>query len=205
MFRKRTLTRSASPRVAVHDRRGGTRRSETLVPPGKWVVDPARSQVSFDVRHLKVLHMRGHFAGFEGTVVCDGDGTAAISGTVSVESIETDDPKRDERLREADFFDTEHYPAISYEGVAQPVPADGSFEIRGRLTIKGEARELTLGAQREIADADADDDAVSIHAEGSVSRRDFGLDWEPSFAAGGLVIDDLVHMTLSVVVVRSGP
>ena len=178
--------------------------SATLVPPGTWVVDATRSRVSFDVRHLKVLRTRGHFAGFEGTVACDSEGTA-ISGTVSVESIDTGDTKRDERLREADFFDVEHHPVISYLGTAPSAHSGGPFELRGRLTIKGVARELVLSAQRPAAGAGEGEDVVRIRAEGSVSRHDFGLDWEPAFAAGGLVIDDLVRVVLDVVAVRSVP
>jgi polyisoprenoid-binding protein YceI len=45
-------------------------------------------------------------------------------------------------------------------------------------------------------------EGVRIRAHGALRRRAFGLNWDPAFAAGGLVFDDRVELLLDVVAVR---
>ena len=40
----------------------------TPVPTGTWNVDPTHSRVEFQVKHLGIATVRGHFAEFEGTL-----------------------------------------------------------------------------------------------------------------------------------------
>ena len=60
------------------------------------------------------------------------------------------------------------------------------------------------GASRTInlqVDAGGDAD-LRIRAAGKVSRRDFGLEWDSAFAAGGLVINDRVALQFDILLVR---
>jgi polyisoprenoid-binding protein YceI len=75
----------------------------TLVPPGTWELDPARSTVGFAIRHLKVTKVRGRFRETTGVIRCDREGVASIDGTVEVASIDTGDHRRDARLCAEDF------------------------------------------------------------------------------------------------------
>jgi hypothetical protein len=40
---------------------------------------------------------------------------------------------------------------------------------------------------------------LRVRAEGVVSRRELGLEWDSAFAVGGLVVDDRVRLYLDVV------
>ena len=40
----------------------------TPVPTGTWDVDPSHSRVEFQVKHLGIATVRGHFAEFEGSL-----------------------------------------------------------------------------------------------------------------------------------------
>ena len=40
----------------------------TPVPTGTWNVDPTHSRVEFQVKHLGIATVRGHFAEFEGSL-----------------------------------------------------------------------------------------------------------------------------------------
>lgn len=171
----------------------------TLVPPARWRIDPARSQLSFDVRHLKALHVRGRFERFDGTLTCTDGGATRIEGAVAVASIHTRDARRDARLLCEDFFDAERYPAMTYAGVAPAAAAGEPFAVRGALTICGTRRPLVVTARPATP---AGGDEVRVRATTSLSRRDFGLDWEPRLVGAGLVIDDIVRIALDVVAVR---
>jgi polyisoprenoid-binding protein YceI len=171
----------------------------TLVPPGMWGVDPARSAVGFAVRHLKLTKVRGRFCEITGVVRCDSEGVATINGSVDVASIDTGDHRRDARLRAEDFFDVERHPTIALTAVSRPVAPGDTPTVRGRMTVRGASRPLDLQLDVPASPVDGDGD-LRIRAHGVVSRRDFGLEWDSAFAAGGLVIDDRVGLLFDVVV-----
>lgn len=174
----------------------------TLVPPGAWEVDPDRSSVGFEVRHLKLARVRGRFHAPAGVVRCDSDGSASIAGSISVASIDTGDPRRDARLCAQEFFDAERYPMICFDGFSPPVAAGQALTVRGTMTIRGISRPLEIRAERSWPDDDNSSRDTRVRAGGVVSRSEFGLDWDSAFAAGGLVIDDRVALRLDVVLVR---
>jgi polyisoprenoid-binding protein YceI len=171
----------------------------TLVPPGTWEVDPARSIVGFSVRHLLVTKVRGRFGDFAGTIRCDSRGVASIDGRVAVASIDTGDPRRDARLCTAEFFDVARHPTITLSAVTLPVRSGDAVDVRGILKVRDESAPLTLQVESPVGDLD-EGAKRRICASGVVSRRELGLEWDSAFAAGGLVIDDRVALQFDVVV-----
>ncbi len=172
-----------------------------LVPPGTWVVQPARSKVGFDLRHLMLSKVHGRFRDVEGTIRCDGEGVASINGRVAVSSVDTGDSRRDARLRDEDFFDVERHPEISLDAACPPAPAGRAPVVHGTMTLGGVSRAIQLRLEGPAAPVDAGTQ-LRIRARGDVSRRDFGLEWDSAFAAGGLVINDRVSLDLDVVLAR---
>lgn len=173
-----------------------------LVPPGTWAVDPTRSTVGFEVRHLKLMHVRGCFHVVTAVISCDDEGAASIAASIRVASIDSGDQRRDARLCAQDFFDAAHHPAISFAGESQPVPTGDALTVRGTMSMGGVSRPIELRAEPGGAHRGNGHVALRVRAEGALSRRDFGLDWDSAFAAGGLVIDDRVVLRLDVVLVR---
>jgi polyisoprenoid-binding protein YceI len=173
----------------------------TLVAPGTWHVDPARSTIGFVVRHLRVSRVHGRFSEFTGVVRCDSEGVTSIDGSVAVASIDTGDRRRDTRLCADDFFDAERYPTIALTAVSQPVAPGDTPTVVGTITVRGASRPLELELDAPASPVDGNGD-LRIRAKGVVSRRDFGLEWDSAFAAGGLVISDRVPLRLDVVMVR---
>src|SRR5687767_10409255 len=119
----------------------------TRVPTGTWAVDPSHSRVEFQVKHLGIATVRGHFARFGGTLEVAEDGSTKGYGTVDTTSVNTNDEKRDEHLRSGDFFDVERYPEINYVSREITPTGDDEFEITGDLTLNGVTRELKLHAE----------------------------------------------------------
>ena len=174
-------------------------RQVTLLPPGVWDVDPARSKVGFEVRHLKIARVRGRFDRVEAEIACDEAGLATVSAEVQVASIDTGDRRRDERLRDEDFFDVARHPILAFSGRCPPVQAGRALVARGEMSMHGLTRPVELTARPEWTNGSGE---VRIRAAGSVSRREFGLEWDSAFAAGGLVIDDRIDLRLDVTLVR---
>src|SRR6056297_4078436 len=81
-----------------------------------WKSDGAHSKVGFGITHLMISEIEGHFSDFDITATAtdtfdDADFTVDIKTT----SIDTDNDRRDDHLRSADFFDAEKYPSIRSE------------------------------------------------------------------------------------------
>jgi class 3 adenylate cyclase len=124
-------------------------------------------------------------------------------GPSRVASIDTGDPRRDARLCAQDFFDVEHHPTASFRGDAPPMGAGNVLAVRGMMTLRGASRPVELIAEpSRAADGKGNGDRW-VRARGVISRREFGLDWDSAFAAGGLVIDDRVALRLDVALRRA--
>ena len=113
------------------------------IPAGTYNVDPAHSNVGFEVRHMGIATVRGAFRKFQGTL--DATGAAPVlSGTVEVASVDTNDPQRDGHLASPDFFDAENYPQITFTSTAGEALDGGQVRLNGEITIKGITKPLEL-------------------------------------------------------------
>ena len=104
-----------------------------------WRVDPTHSSVEFAVRHLMISTVKGRFADVSGTLIGDETdlGNASIDLTIPVAGIDTHEGQRDAHLRSADFFDSEHHPAITFRSTNIVRASSDSFTVTGDLTIRG--------------------------------------------------------------------
>ena len=151
----------------------------TIVPGGRWRVDPARSRVDFTIRKLGFGTLRGHFAEADGALeVSNGQTTAA--GTVRVASIETGHEERDAHLLAPSFFAADAFPEIAFRSRAIAPLGERRWRISGRLTIRDHERPVEL-----IATLPARGDRLQVRGE--IDRRDFGLTWNRAVEASGAV------------------
>jgi polyisoprenoid-binding protein YceI len=178
-----------------------------LLPPGSWELDSEGSTVGFEVRHLKLLRLRGRFGAVDADVSSDELGVSSIIATVAVASIYTGDPRRDQRLLGADFLDVVRHPVIFFSGVCAPVAEEAPLRVLGTITVCGFTAPLELQAMRVQS---GDDDGhelrkVRVRADGALSRRELGLERDPRFAVGGVVVDDRVAIRLDMALARCDP
>src|ERR1700759_1837571 len=87
------------------------------IPTGVYNVDPAHSNVGFEVRHMGIATVRGTFRKFQGTIDATGD-APVLQGGVGVASIDTGDSQRDAHLASPEFFDAESQPEITFPSTA---------------------------------------------------------------------------------------
>ena len=180
--------------------------TRTAVPAGTWAVDPAHSRVEFQVKHLGIATVRGHFASFEGTLEIGDDlASARAYGTVDPASIDTNEDQRDAHLRSPDFFDVERYREITFESREIAQTDEHKFEIVGDLTMHGVTREVTLEA--EVTGSEQDpwgNDRVGLEVTGELNRRDFGMAFNQALGSGNVLVSDKVKLALDVSAVKQG-
>ena len=175
------------------------------VPTGTWTVDPIHSSVGFEVKHMMISTVRGHFKEYQGTLEAAEDyHDSRVWGSVQVASIDTNNADRDEHLRGPDFFDAEHWPSIMFESTAIEHVEAGSYRVTGNLTIKGITREIEVEANVEGAAVDPwGKDRVGVAVRGTIDRTEFGLNWQQPIAGGGLLVGDQVKLRIDISAVRA--
>jgi polyisoprenoid-binding protein YceI len=177
-----------------------TTNTSTTTASQRHVIDPAHTTVEFVVRHMMIAKVRGRFTGVQGTIdVPPGSNVpTAVDVTIETASIDTREEQRDAHLRSADFFDAATYPQITFHSTAIEGSGD-AFTVRGDLTIHGVTREIALDTTFEGRGVDPwGNDRIGYEAHGKLSRKDFGLNWNQSLEAGGVLVGDEVKIELSV-------
>jgi polyisoprenoid-binding protein YceI len=176
----------------------------SVVPSGKWSVDLPRSSVTFAMKHMMLATVKGRFREFDGMLEV-GSGASRATGVVKAASVDTNEPVRDEHLRDSpDFFDVERYPEISFNSTGIDYLDGGRLRIVGALTIRGVTREIELDGQLNRKRREAEgNQRIELELRGVLNRRDFGLTWNQALETGGALLGNKVKIALEISAVRS--
>lgn len=171
-----------------------------------YAVDGSHSQVGFSVSHLMVSTVRGSFGVVAGTVEYDPKNVAAtkVDATITVTSVDTNEPKRDDHLRSADFFDIAQFPEMKFVSKQVKNVKKDTFDLVGDLTIRGVTKPVTLTVKTfapEVKDPWGNV-KTGTRATGVINRQDFGLSWNKALDGGGYVVGDEVALELEVELAR---
>ncbi len=176
--------------------------SPERIPAGVYAVDPAHSNVSFEVRHMGIATVRGSFRTFEGKLDASGD-ALVLDGSVGVDSIDTGEENRDGHLKSPEFFDAGQYPQITFRSTGADPAGDGQIRLNGEITIKGISKPIELtGTIAENAEDPWGNERVGLEVEGKIDRRDFDLKWNQTLPNGNLLVANDVKLLVSVSAVK---
>ncbi len=170
-----------------------------------WNIDASHSSVQFQVKHLMISNVRGEFGEMSGRILFDGEdcSTVKADAVIQVASIDTREPKRDEHLRSADFFDAARYPTITYKSKRVEGVSEKKFKLVGDLTMRGITKEITLDVEATpVIKGMQGETRIGAHATTSLNRQDYGIKWNRALDAGGVVVSDEVRITLDLELVR---
>jgi polyisoprenoid-binding protein YceI len=170
-----------------------------------WTIDPAHSAAQFQVKHMMISTVRGEFTKISGQAVFDGSNYETIKAEAVIEaaSINTRVQKRDDDLRSANFFDTANFPQITFKSKRVEDIRGNKFNLVGDLTMKGVTREITLNVEASpIIKGMNGDTRIGAQATGNLNRQDFGIKWNKSLDAGGVVVSNEVKITLDLELIQ---
>lgn len=176
-----------------------------LARAANYDIDTAHSSAGFAVRHLAVSNVRGEFAKVTGVVEYDAKDLSKtrVEATLDAASVTTRDPKRDEHLKSADFFDVAQYPVITFKSTKVEKASQG-LKVKGDLTLHGVTRPVVLDVQGptpEVKDPWGNVRA-GASATAKINRKDFGMSFNKTLDSGGLVVGDEVAITIDVELVK---
>ncbi len=168
-----------------------------------WTLDAAHSEVSFKVKHLMISNVKGEFKNVTGSIEGEDFANAKVHASIEAASIFTNNTDRDNHLRSADFFDTEHYPEITFESSAFRKLDNENYKLTGLLTIKGVRKEVSLDVEFGGINKDPwGNEKAGFSIDGKINRKDWGLNWNAALETGGVLVSDEVKIQTEVQFVK---
>ena len=137
--------------------------------------DQARSTIGFSV-HQFLGATRGKFTKFDGKIDIDREHpeNSSVTARIEVKSINTGIDKRDNHLRDAEFFNVEKHPEITFRSRSVKQTGAQAGEIVGDLTMHGVTKPITLHVKLLTSPNDAKRTRWSVTTE-PLNRREFNL------------------------------
>ncbi|MGI9607616.1 MAG: YceI family protein [Acidimicrobiales bacterium] len=172
---------------------------------GTWAIDTIHSTVEFTVRHLGISKVRGRFNSFEGAASIGAAlDDVAITASIDLASVDTNNPDRDGHLRSADFFDADKNPRMDFLSNSVSQNADGEFVLTGDLTLNGVTNPISLDVEFHGAQLYPMDEHIhaGFTATGAISRKAYGVDFDIPLGADKMAIGDKVAIELEIQLVE---
>jgi polyisoprenoid-binding protein YceI len=174
----------------------------TTAASSTWNIDPAHSAAEFKVRHMMISYVRGKFSGLSGVLkLNETDYThSAIEVSIPAASVRTVDDKLDAHLKDADFFDVERFPTLTFTSISIRSSGGRDYAVTGDLTIRGVTKSVTLSVN-DVSEPSKDpwgNERIGLSGSTKINRKDFGLVWNTPLELGGMLVGDEVAITLDV-------
>lgn len=166
----------------------------------KWTVDKAHSNVKFSVTHMVVAETEGYFKLFDGSMEASKPdySDAKIAFSVDVNSINTDNERRDQHLKSDDFFNAEKFPVMKFESTSFTPQGGNKYKLAGNLTIRDITKPVTFDVTYGGTAVMGQMTKAGFKAKTTINRFDYNLKWDRATETGGLVVGKEVDIQVNV-------
>jgi len=166
-----------------------------------WSFDQSHTDIGFEVTHLVITDVEGSFKDYEGTVSTKGNGfeNADIAFTIDINSIDTENEKRDAHLKSDDFFNAEKHPKMTFKSTSMKKTGENTYKLKGNLTIRGTTKPIELDVTHNGTVKDPwGNTKAGFRISGELNRFDYGLKWNKMTELGGAVVGKEVRLDIDV-------
>jgi polyisoprenoid-binding protein YceI len=172
-----------------------------------WRIDPQHSSAQFSVKHMMISTVRGQFGGVKGTILYDPKNptAATVEATIDCSTVNTGEPKRDADMKTAQFFDVKNYPVMTFKSTRVEPAGAGKLKVTGNLTINTITRPVVLdldGPTEPIIDTQHRQ-KIGVSAVTKISRKEFGILYNPIMETGGVAVSDEVSILLEIELIKN--
>ncbi len=171
----------------------------------EWKIDHSHSNVTFEITHMMIATVTGKFENFEGTIKSDKADFTDVTADFSIEtaSVNTNNQKRDDHLRNEDFFDVEKNPHISFKSKSFKQKSGNNYVMLGDLTMNNVTREVELDVRfNGTIDDPWGNTRAGFRVSGALDRRDYGLNYNSALEAGGVLIGNTVDLRVNLELIK---
>jgi len=183
----------------------------------KWTFEPGHTAAEFCVRHMMVTYVRGHFKNVHGTLDFDPaqpEASSVVEVVLDATTLWTGDPARDAHLRSSDFLDVEKHPRITFRSHGVELIGEHDYQVTGDLTIRGVTRQVRLDVRYlgqwqtpwwENGVDKGPKTRAGFMATVAINRHAFGVSWNSRLEKSGIVVGDIVEITIDAEAILEDP
>jgi polyisoprenoid-binding protein YceI len=147
--------------------------------PVTYKLDPGHTMVLFSWNHFGFSNPVADLGLGEGTLVFDEQHPAqsSVEVTLPLANLDTHVPALDKHLKEADFFDADKYPTVTFKSTKVQPLGGHKFMVTGDLTVHGVTRPVVLDATLNKVGPHpmTKAQAIGFDATATLKRKDFGV------------------------------
>ncbi len=132
----------------------------------EYLVDKEHSSIKFEASKMLFIGVDGEFSDFSGSIDVNNNKLIKIDGIVSINSINTNDQKRDDHLKADDYFYMIKFPNIVFE--SNSIIDD---IVKATVSIKGIKKDLSF----KISELSVSNKNVAFKLTSTVNRQEFML------------------------------
>lgn len=143
-----------------------------------WKADLAHSNLGFAILHQLVNDVKGTVKVTESSITQSKEDftDATILLKADLNTIHTDNDKRDAHLKTAAFFDTEKFPELTFQSTSFIKKSPDNYTISGNLTLHGITKPVTLNAVSKSGTNVMNNKPVTgFKVTGVIKRSDFDI------------------------------
>ncbi len=145
----------------------------------QYSFDKAHTQILFFVDHLGFSMSQGEFHDYDGGYVFDREKpeNSSINVMIKTDSIDMDDEKWDAHMKNADFFNVDEFPDMTFKSTSIVITGDNTADITGDLTILGVTKAVVLKTTYNKSDVHpySGKFVSGFSATATVKRSEFGM------------------------------
>jgi polyisoprenoid-binding protein YceI len=152
-----------------------------------------------------MINVTGAFTTFEGEAETSAEdfSDAKIRFSANADSIDTNQARRDGHLKSPEFFDAENFLKLEFVSTSFSKVSGNDYTLKGNITIKGVTQPIELKVEYGGTAKDSyGQTKAGFDLTGSLSRKEFGLNWNAVTEAGGVVVSDEVKILATVQVIK---
>lgn len=145
-----------------------------------YVLDKSHAVIKFSADHLGFSTVYGFFRDFDAEISFDPEAVenTSVRFVIQAASIDTLWEERDKHLRNADFFNVEQFPEITFVSTSVTPTGGDTARVEGELTMLGQTRPATFEAKlNKIAPSpfQPDKTIAGFSVTGEIDRTAYGM------------------------------
>ena len=151
----------------------------SVAKPVDYTIDPTHTATVFTWNHYGFSTPSANFSDIQGTISVDNAKpvNSAVNVTIPLSSLNTNVKALDDHLKNADFFDAEKYPNITFKSTKVQALGQNKYKITGDLTVKNVTKPVVLDAvlNKQGVHPMTKAESIGFNATTSFDRSAFGV------------------------------
>jgi polyisoprenoid-binding protein YceI len=145
----------------------------------KLNISGGRGSIDFAIGDSRVFRTTGSFKDWQGFLRVDDQDIpkSAVQVVVHTKSVQMLDTQQTAMMRDADFFDVEKFPEMTFKSTTVERTSETTLKVTGDVTLRGITRPMVLAVSVTYRRPDAPAGAryARFRADGSIKRSEFGM------------------------------